>query len=421
MASGTIQGNRLTSNFSGSASFGGRPDLAKSVAFRDTLVINNSNVGAAFQGGNGSRNPPKVQNGDGPGSLSVEVFGSEFRGNGSVGPNFASLGLSFLVNDDSRSDPTQAASIEAQVHDNSFIENSNWGVAVAQRIAPNVPEIGYQFEGTFERNRYCGNGFNPAIFDFRQVTTTLSPLLPQTHFRYARGSTYIIHAENDPLASIGFDLDHPAIDPDPPGGPLGNTLIFDGMTVPTAPLMLKRPTAVIGCTSLRANGPDANPADLFLGLASAALTPKYRDSASVKFAGGNVFREIGTWATTPSAESLSSAGDLYTWIGLKNSDDQGTRFDLQAELYKNGMLFTQGLTRCIQGVTRNPDSAEQVTVAFDPFPTTAFSGSDVLALRVLTRIGTNTDGSLCGGHSNAVGLRLYFDSTNRPSSFEQNP
>jgi hypothetical protein len=65
--------------------------------------------------------------------------------------------------------------------------------------------------------------------------------------------------------------------------------------------------------------------------------------------------------------------------------------------------------------------AKEVRVAFGPFPTTLFTGKDVLALKVLTRIGTNTDGSLCGGHSNAVGLRLYFDSTNRPSSFEQNP
>ena len=244
MASGTIQGNRLTSNFNGSASFGGRPDLAKAVVFRDNLVIDNSNVGAAFGGGNGSRNPPKVVNGDGPGSLSVEVSGTEFRGNGTAGPNFASLGLSLLVNDDSRSDPTQAASIEAQVHDNFFIENVNWGLAVAQRIAPNVPLIGYQFEGTFERNQYCDNGLNAAMFDFRQVTTTLQvvtnpPALPHT-FRYGRGSTYTVHAENDPLASIGFDLDHPAIDPDPPGGPLGNTLIFNGAIVPTEPAPVLR-------------------------------------------------------------------------------------------------------------------------------------------------------------------------------------
>ena len=342
----------------------------------------------------------------------------------------ASVGLSFLVNDNSRSDSTQPASIEAQVHDNSFIENNNWGLSVAQRIAPTASLTGYEFEGTFERNRYCGNGLNAAIFDFRQVTTTLSPQNPQvTHFRYGRGSTYIIHAENDQLTSTGYDMDNPANDPDPHGNegagtPLENTLIFNGAVVPTADApVLRRSSPMVGCTtlSLRGTGADANPSTLFLGSASTATAPKYRDSASVTFAGGNVFKEIGTWTATPSAVNLTSVGGLYSWIGLKNSDDQGTSFDLQSELYRNGVLFATGLTRCIQGVTRDPNSAEEVIVAFGPFSTEVFTGTDVLGLKVLTRIGTNPDGSACGGHGNAVGLRLYFDSTNRPSSVDQNP
>jgi hypothetical protein len=430
MASGRIQGNRFTSMNSGSASFGGPPEQAKSVAFRDNLVVGNTNVGAAFQGGTGSRNSPPVP--DGPGSLFVEVSGNEFRENGAVGPNFPSVGLSFLINDDSRSDTTLPARIEAHVHDNLFIENRNWGISVAQRVSPNARLTGFEFEGTFERNRYCGNGLNEAIFAFRQVTTTLGG--GEKHFRFGRGSTYVIHAENDPLAWIGYDLDHPANDPDAhdytnpterenPGVTLGNTLIFNGLIIPTtAAPVLRRLTATVGCPTLYllGTGPDANPSNLFLGSAPTASAPKYRDSAGVKLAGENVFKEIGTWTARPSAGNLNYAGDLHTWIGLKNSDDQGTRFDLRAELYKNGMLVAEGLTRCIQGVTRDPNSAEEVKVAFRPFPTTVFTGTDVLVLKVLTRIGTNPDDSQCGGHSNAVGLRLYFDSTNRPSSFDQN-
>jgi hypothetical protein len=433
MASGTIQGNRLTLMLAASAVFGGRPEHAKSVVFRDNLVIGNANVGAAFQGGNGSRNPPQVPSEDGPGSLSAEVSGNEFRGNGLDQANFANVGLSFVVNDDSRSDATEPARLEADVHDNLFIENRHWGLAVLQRIAPNARVTGFEFEGTFERNRYCGNGLNAAIFAFRQVTTTLGG--GTVKFRYGRGSTYVIHAENDLLASIGFDMDHPAIDPDPhnytnptehedAGAPLGNTLIFNGAVVPTAEApVLRRTTPVVGCTTryLRATGPDANPSDLFLGSAPSAATPKYRDSAGIKFSGGNVFKEIGTWTAIPAAGNLTSAGDLYTWIGLKNSDDQGTRFDLRVELYRNGLRIAEGLTRCIPGVTRNANSALAVTVGFDPFPATAFTGADVLGLKVLTRIGTNPDGTACGGHANAAGLRLYFDSTNRPSSFDQNP
>jgi hypothetical protein len=42
---------------------------------------------------------------------------------------------------------------------------------------------------------------------------------------------------------------------------------------------------------------------------------------------------------------------------------------------------------------------------------------DVLSFEVLTRIGTNPDGSRCGGHSNATGLRLYYDAASQPSQF----
>jgi hypothetical protein len=41
-----------------------------------------------------------------------------------------------------------------------------------------------------------------------------------------------------------------------------------------------------------------------------------------------------------------------------------------------------------------------------------------VSLRILTRVGTNGSGGLCGGHSNAVGLRVYFDASTRPAAFE---
>jgi hypothetical protein len=117
--------------------------------------------------------------------------------------------------------------------------------------------------------------------------------------------------------------------------------------------------------------------------------------------------------------SLSMSGTF--WIGLQNSDDTGTQFDLQAELYKNGTLIATGLTRCITGVTRDPGQAKQVAVPFAVPDGTVLASGDVFALKMLTRVGTNPDGSKCSGpggsHSNAVGLRLYYDSTDRPSRF----
>jgi hypothetical protein len=106
------------------------------------------------------------------------------------------------------------------------------------------------------------------------------------------------------------------------------------------------------------------------------------------------------------------------WVGLKNSNDQGTQFDLRTEVYKGATLVAAGETRCITGVTRNPSKAKEVNV-FDPVANAGFAPGDMLSLKVLTRIGTNPDNTKCAGpggsHNNAVGLRLYYDAVSRPS------
>ena len=113
--------------------------------------------------------------------------------------------------------------------------------------------------------------------------------------------------------------------------------------------------------------------------------------------------------------SLTALGAVDLWLGLKNSDDIGTRFDVQVEAYRNGALVASGERRCIQGVT-NGLSVERA-VSFGSFPPAAFNGtSDVFSLKISTRIGTTASGAFCGGHSNAVGLRSYFDSQARSAN-----
>ena len=50
---------------------------------------------------------------------------------------------------------------------------------------------------------------------------------------------------------------------------------------------------------LHGTGPNDNPPTLFLNNTSpTASAAKYRDSAGVKFSGGNLWKEIGTWQVT---------------------------------------------------------------------------------------------------------------------------
>jgi hypothetical protein len=173
---------------------------------------------------------------------------------------------------------------------------------------------------------------------------------------------------------------------------------------------------------LHGSGGLANPPTLYLdNTAPSATIEAYKDSSAVNFSGGNPWKQIGTWSASSSLTNgtLTSLSDLHVWLGLKNSDDQGTRFDLRAEVLKNGTPVASGETLCIQGITRNANLAKEVIASFGAFSAVAFDGStDGLSMRVLTRVGTNGAGVFCGGHSNATGLRLYFDAVSRPARFD---
>jgi len=117
----------------------------------------------------------------------------------------------------------------------------------------------------------------------------------------------------------------------------------------------------------------------------------------------------------PASVALETT-PAHVWLGLKNSDDQGTQFDVRAALYANDSLVTDGIVLCVTGITRNAANAKDVAIAFGQ-STASVASSDTLVFRLSTRIGTNPDGTKCAGHNNAVGLRLYYDAVSRPSRF----
>ena len=144
----------------------------------------------------------------------------------------------------------------------------------------------------------------------------------------------------------------------------------------------------------------------------------FRDSGPLKFVGGNAWTPVGTWtAVPPLSGTLSSLDDLNAWIGLKNSDATGARLDLRIELRRNGVLIAEGLTRCIQNLTRTAATAMPVAVPFGVFAPTSLAAGDVLSLSVSARSGTNPNGSSCGGPQSAAHLRFYFDSIQQASRF----
>jgi hypothetical protein len=141
-----------------------------------------------------------------------------------------------------------------------------------------------------------------------------------------------------------------------------------------------------------------------------ATTPKFKDSTAIN---RTAYKEVGTWAATPmaAAMTLNTLSELHVWLGLKNSDDQGTYFDVRAEMRKQGVVIALGETKKIQGITRNASKAKEVMVAFGAISDNQFNSGDVLSIRILTKVADS------GGHSSAVGLRLYYDAVSKASRF----
>jgi len=123
----------------------------------------------------------------------------------------------------------------------------------------------------------------------------------------------------------------------------------------------------------------------------------------------------------PGAFAVGAFQPLHVWLGLVNSDDQGTKFDVKAEVSRDGVVVSEGLVRCISGLTRDPGKAAEVLVTpAPPAVPLLFNGvNDSLAVKLSARIGTNPNGTQCAGsHASAVGLRAYFDAARRDARLD---
>ncbi|HYX21093.1 MAG TPA: SBBP repeat-containing protein [Thermoanaerobaculia bacterium] len=158
------------------------------------------------------------------------------------------------------------------------------------------------------------------------------------------------------------------------------------------------------------------PATDLLGTPPDTMGYTFRDSGVVKFAGGNPWATVASWKASPTpAGTLSSLGPLKAWIGLKNAADAGANFDVRAQVFHNGVLVSEGMTRCVQNLGHPPGSIE-VAVPIDSFAPVPLAVSDDLTLTIAARIGTDSGDEPCGGPQSAKGVRVYFDSAAQPST-----
>jgi hypothetical protein len=151
---------------------------------------------------------------------------------------------------------------------------------------------------------------------------------------------------------------------------------------------------------------------LLSGTPPVAGAATWADAPALARAHGNPWRVIGTWAAAPGTVGGALAGirELEVWLGLRNSDDQGTAVDIRAALSVNGAVVATGEAACIRGLTRNPARAREVIIPLGPQPADSWPDGD-LALTISARVGTGA----CPGHAWATGVRLYYGSSARDS------
>lgn len=114
---------------------------------------------------------------------------------------------------------------------------------------------------------------------------------------------------------------------------------------------------------------------------------------------------------TPTPRQITVLNPAKIWVGLKNSDDVGTKFDLLAEVYKNDLLVSSGQLDNVRGGSSGFNNAKLNTLNFNSFSPIEFPEGSTLKLKLYVR-------NACVGPTHNSGTaRLWFNDTAANSQF----
>jgi len=108
----------------------------------------------------------------------------------------------------------------------------------------------------------------------------------------------------------------------------------------------------------------------------------------------------GNPAYDPCGSQLTGVGPAKVWIGLKNSDDVGTRFDLLAEVLKNGSVITSSQLNNQPGGGSGFNNAILRTLPMVMNAPVALDSGDIVSVRLSVRVAV-------AGHRSGT-ARIWF-------------
>jgi hypothetical protein len=100
--------------------------------------------------------------------------------------------------------------------------------------------------------------------------------------------------------------------------------------------------------------------------------------------------------------TLGALGSANIWLGLKNSDDVGTRFDVLAEILKDGAVVGSGQVNNVPGGSSGFNNAILRTIPLALNGDVPLASGDTVSLRVWVRAGAT-------GHRSGTARLWYND------------
>ena len=138
------------------------------------------------------------------------------------------------------------------------------------------------------------------------------------------------------------------------------------------------------------------------------------DSPSHDFATRTIYARVTSLSPFLIAElpanRLTALGPAQIWVGLKNSDDVGTKFDLLAEVFRNGTLTGSGQLDNVAGGSSGFNNAKLDAINLALSGTPSFGAGNTLSIRLSVRI------SASSSHRSGT-ARLWFNDAAANSRF----
>lgn len=139
-------------------------------------------------------------------------------------------------------------------------------------------------------------------------------------------------------------------------------------------------------------------------------TPIGNHTYTLSVSDGQSGSSVDSVNITVNPRELTVLAPANVWIGLKNSDDVGTRFDLLAEVFEGANLVGSGQLNSVPGGSSGFNNANLQTIPLNLSSSASFCGGGTLSIKLSVRVAADS------GHRSGT-ARLWYNDAQANSNF----